>query len=51
MGESVSLGDKERDVEAGIAAGVGKNLLFSETIRESAADAIVASLKDAEAWI
>lgn len=29
MSASVSLGDKERDVEAGIAAGVGKNLLFS----------------------
>ncbi|MBQ2788760.1 MAG: hypothetical protein IJE97_03930, partial [Thermoguttaceae bacterium] len=28
MSASVSLGDKERDVEAGIAAGVGKNLLF-----------------------
>ncbi len=29
MSASVSLGDKERDVEAGIAAGVGKNLLFA----------------------
>ena len=28
MSASVSLGDKERDVEAGIAAGVGKNLLY-----------------------
>lgn len=28
MSASISLGDKERDVEAGIAAGVGKNLLF-----------------------
>lgn len=31
MSASVSLGDKERDVEAGIAAGVGKNLLFVPT--------------------
>lgn len=32
MSASVSLGDKERDVEAGIAAGVGKNLLFAPTV-------------------
>ncbi|MBQ5788818.1 MAG: HAD family hydrolase [Thermoguttaceae bacterium] len=32
MSASVSLGDKERDVEAGIAAGVGKNLLFAPSI-------------------
>lgn len=34
MSASVSLGDKERDVEAGIAAGVGKNLLFVPTTCE-----------------
>lgn len=38
MSASVSLGDKERDVEAGIAAGVGKNLLFApEETGENAA--------------
>lgn len=34
MSESISLGDKERDVEAGVAAGVGKNLLFVPTLSE-----------------
>lgn len=29
MSSSISLGDKERDVEAGKKAGVGKNFLFS----------------------
>lgn len=29
MAASISLGDKERDVEAGRRAGVGKNLLFT----------------------
>ncbi len=37
MCASVSLGDKERDVEAGIAAGVGKNLLFVPTRPEKKA--------------
>lgn len=29
MAESVSVGDRDRDVRAGVAAGVGKNLIFS----------------------
>ena len=29
MAMSVSVGDKERDIQAGIKAGVGKNLLFN----------------------
>lgn len=29
MATSISVGDKERDVKAGIKAGVGKNLLFT----------------------
>jgi D-glycero-D-manno-heptose 1,7-bisphosphate phosphatase len=47
---SVSVGDKESDVEAGIAAGVGQNLLYcpSMTARpaHSAADAILGSLAE-----
>ena len=31
MAASISVGDKERDVEAGRRAGVGKNLLFNGT--------------------
>lgn len=38
MSASISLGDKERDVEAGIAAGVGKNLLFVPTCPETNAN-------------
>jgi D,D-heptose 1,7-bisphosphate phosphatase len=37
MSASISLGDKERDVEAGIAAGVGKNLLFAPPSPETGA--------------
>ncbi|MBR4834089.1 MAG: HAD family hydrolase [Thermoguttaceae bacterium] len=64
MSASVSLGDKERDVEAGVAAGVGKNLLFApafendqksceKTIKKpkTAADAVVGSMKEAEDWL
>ena len=29
MSESVSVGDKERDIEAGKKAGVGRNFLFN----------------------
>ena len=29
MAQSVSVGDKERDIEAGLKAGIGKNLLFN----------------------
>ncbi len=47
MGASLSLGDKERDVEAGIAAGVGRNLLLSETPVKTKADAVVRTLRDA----
>ncbi len=30
MEQSVSVGDKERDIQAGIAAGVGRNFLFND---------------------
>lgn len=35
LSASVSIGDKERDVEAGIAAGVGRNLLFAPSSDEN----------------
>ena len=34
METSVSIGDKQRDVEAGKKAGVGKNLLFENNFKE-----------------
>lgn len=43
MAASLSLGDKERDVQAGIHAGVGRNYLLSDSAEESAADAVVKS--------
>lgn len=41
MAASLSLGDKERDVEAGINAGVGRNYLLSAQAKDSAATAII----------
>lgn len=41
MAISISLGDKERDVEAGINAGVGRNYLLSSQVKDSAATAVV----------
>ena len=50
LARSVSVGDKETDIEAGIAAGVRHNLLYCPSIAprptHTAADAIVASLED-----
>ncbi len=43
MAASMSLGDKERDIEAGINAGVGTNILLSN---ESKADIVIKSLKN-----
>ena len=38
MASSVSVGDKERDVEAGIKAGVGRNFLFNNNFEKIAAE-------------
>jgi len=45
---SVMIGDKERDIEAGINAGIKETYLFDETqtVRESKATKIVSKLKD-----
>ena len=51
MGASVSLGDSERDIEAALRAGVGRNYLLSlqgEAPSESKATKIVKSLKEVE---
>lgn len=44
MGRSISLGDKERDVEAAIRAGVGYNVLLSSASPRSRADRVIADL-------
>ncbi|MDR0942011.1 MAG: HAD family hydrolase [Holosporales bacterium] len=46
MKSSIMLGDKERDVLAGINAGCGKTILFSSDIAETKADIIVNNLSD-----
>lgn len=47
---SVLIGDKETDIEAGIAAGVGRNLLFCRPIQadppRTAADVTIGALRD-----
>lgn len=43
MQASLSLGDKERDVQAGINAGVGRNYLLSESVAMSLATSVVQS--------
>lgn len=46
MGQSLSLGDKERDVEAGIRAGVGRNYLLSPGGACDRADAVLADPRE-----
>jgi len=46
MSSSVMIGDNERDVEAAIKAGIGHNILLSETARESKADRIIRHLNE-----
>lgn len=42
MAESILLGDKESDIQAGIAAGVGANVLFSSQLNvPTAADIVI----------
>lgn len=48
MGASISLGDKERDIEAAFRAGVGTNVLLSDGTPESRADHIVNRLQEVE---
>lgn len=46
MGSSISLGDKERDVEAAEAAGVGRNFLLSPIPCATKAHAVVADPRE-----
>lgn len=47
LSRSVLIGDKESDVQAGMAAGVGLNLLFNQAPNVNANDAVITSLLDA----
>lgn len=48
MAASISLGDKERDIEAALRAGVGTNVLLADGTPESRADHIIKRLQDME---
>ena len=48
MSASVSLGDKERDVQAGRNAGVGMNVLLASGNPQSEADRVVTTLQEME---
>jgi len=53
LAASALVGDRETDIEAAISAGVGQKLLIDspEAPVDTKADAIVASLPDAVAWL
>ena len=46
MSESVMIGDNERDIEASLKAGVGRNILLSKEATYSKADQIIHSLRE-----
>ena len=48
LDNSIIIGDKERDIEAGLNAGLSETYLFdeSQTIKKSKATKIVSNLKD-----
>ena len=48
MSASVSLGDKERDIQAGRKAGVGTNVLLSPIRLKGEADRVISTLKEME---
>lgn len=54
LARSLLVGDKETDIQAGIAAGVGCNLLYAPAAQgaiETAASAIVGRLAEVEAYL
>lgn len=51
MKACVSVGDRERDIRAALAAGVGRNFLFSTEDDPTAATARVEALEEIAAWL
>lgn len=52
MAACLSVGDRERDIRAALAAGVGKNLLFSDvSVPSSLASARVKTLEEVLDWL
>ena len=48
MKHSISVGDKERDIQAGLSAGVGRNYLLSSDSKETKATKKISSFKELE---
>ena len=48
MGKSISVGDKERDIQAGLTAGIGRNYLLNSTSTETKATKKISSFKQLE---
>lgn len=51
MASCVSVGDRERDIQAALSAGVGRNFLFSAGDAPTRATARVKALDEVEAWL
>lgn len=51
MAACVSVGDRERDIRAAVAAGVGRNFLFSMEDAPTLATARVEALDEVAAWL
>ena len=51
MASGVSVGDRERDIQAAISAGVGRNFLFSPEDAPTRATARVRTLHEVAAWL
>ena len=51
MAACVSVGDRERDIQAALAAGVGRNFLFSCGNAPTGATARVKTLDEVAAWL
>lgn len=51
MAACVSVGDRERDIRAALAAGVGRNFLFSTEDAPTLATARVEALDEVAAWL
>ncbi len=51
MAACVSVGDRERDIQAALSAGVGRNFLFSPEEAPTCATARVGTLNEVAAWL
>lgn len=51
MAACVSVGDRERDIQAALSAGVGRNFLFSSGDEPTGATARVKALDEVAAWL